>query len=314
MPEIDILLASYNGEKFIAEQLDSLLAQTFKDFRVIIRDDGSTDRTPEIIADYEARYPGIIEAVHDDVTCRSATKNFFQLMKYAKADYIMFCDQDDYWLPYKIQVSLWHMKEAERRNTGKPVLIFSGLNVTDENLNSMNRFLQFDIESSQYKNFRNLILSNTVSGCTSIINRPLYEMCSSWEEGMPFAYDSMIAVLASLCGVIEHIPAAMVLYRQHKNNTSGYMGVGGGGGYFSNWVKKVWRLGRSFHIKRKSEFLFENYRDIIPPEKYKELGDFLAFINKNRIAKFFMLLFGRGYNIEGRLFCRIKYFLRLVLS
>ncbi|MBQ3450586.1 MAG: glycosyltransferase [Synergistaceae bacterium] len=78
MAEIDILLAAYNGEKFIAEQLDSLIAQTFKDFRIIIRDDGSNDNTPAIIQDYAEKYPGIIEVVHDDVICRNPAKNFFE--------------------------------------------------------------------------------------------------------------------------------------------------------------------------------------------------------------------------------------------
>ena len=96
MAEVDILLAAYNGEKFIAEQIESILAQTYQDFRLVIRDDGSSDNTPAIIEDYAAKYPGKIEVVHDDAVCKSPAKNFFELLKHAEADYVMFSDQDDY--------------------------------------------------------------------------------------------------------------------------------------------------------------------------------------------------------------------------
>ena len=89
MAKIDILMAAYNGERFIAEQIDSILGQTFQDFRLLIRDDGSNDNTPAIIEEYAKKYPGKIEIVHDNAVCKSATKNFFELLKHAEAD--MYC-------------------------------------------------------------------------------------------------------------------------------------------------------------------------------------------------------------------------------
>ena len=314
MPEIDILMAAYNGEEFIAEQIDSILNQTFQDFRLLIRDDGSSDNTPAIIEDYAQKYPDKIEIVHDDVVCRNPYKNFMELLKHAKADYVMFSDQDDYWLPYKIQVTLWHIKELERKNPGLPALVFSGMKVVDENLQSMNRFLQYSLDKAEYT-FTNLLLSNVVSGCTSMLNKALYTKSKGYIEDMPFAHDSIFATLAPLCGVIEHIPAAMILYRQHKHNASGYMGVGGGHGYFVNWLKKIWGIRRSSAgVKMKCDFLRRNYSDVMLPEKLEELNRFEALLNRNMIVKFFMLLFGKGYKLEGRLFCKIKYFLRFVLS
>ena len=314
MPEIDILLAAYNGEEFIAEQIDSILAQTFQDFRLIIRDDGSSDNTPAIIEEYSRKYPDKIEIVHDDVVCRDPYKNFMELLKHATANYVMFCDQDDYWLPYKLQVMLWHMKDIEHRDPGLPVYVLSGLNVVDENLQSMDRFLQLSLEKTEYKKFTNLLLSNVAAGCASIMNKALYSKSKGYIDGMPFAHDSILAILASMCGVIEHIPAAMVFYRQHKHNASGYMGVGGGHGYFVNWLIKLWNLRKASFIKLKCDFLLRNYYDIIPPEKLDELEKFKALLDRNKVVKFFMLLFGKGYKPEGRLFCRIKYFLRIVLS
>ena len=314
MPEIDILMAAYNGEEFIAEQIDSILSQTFQDFRLLIRDDGSSDKTPAIIEEYAQKYPDKIEIVHDDVVCRNPYKNFMELLKHAKADYVMFSDQDDYWLPYKIQVTLWHMKELERKNPGLPALVFSGLKVVDENLQSMNRCIQYSLDKAEYT-FTNLLMSNVVSGCTSMFNLALYSKSKGYIEGMRFAHDSLLATLAASCGVIEHIPAAMILYRQHKHNASGYMGVGGGHGYFVNWLKKIWGIKRSSAgVKMKCDFLRRNYSEVMLPEKLEELNRFEALLNRNIIVKFFMLLFGKGYKLKGRLYCRIKYFLRFVLS
>ena len=315
MPEMDILMAVKDGEEFIAEQIDSILNQTFQDFRLIIRDNRSSDNTPAIIEEYVKKYPGKIQAVHDDVDCtESFTRNFMQLLTYAEADYVMFSDADDVWLPYKIQVTLWHMKELERKNPGLPALVFSGLHVVDENLQSMDRFMQYALESTEYKNFKNLMMSNAASGCASMFNRALYTKAKGYIEGMPFAHDSLLAMLAAMCGMIELIPAAMVLYRQHKHNASGYMGVGGGHGYFVNWLIKLRKIRKALNVKSKCEFLRKNYSDVIPPEKIAELNTFEALLGRNKAVKFFMLLFGKGYKLEGRLFCRVKYFVKFVLS
>ena len=314
MPEIDILMAAYNGEEFIAEQIDSILNQTFQNFRLLIRDDGSTDNTPAIIEKYEQKYPGKIEVVHDDVVCRNPYKNFLELLKHAEADYVMFSDRDDYWLPYKIQVTLWHMKELEHKNPGLPALVFSGMKVVDEKLQSMNRFLQYSLDRAEYT-FTNLLMSNVVSGCTSMLNRALYSKSKGYIEGMRFAHDSFFATLAPLCGVIEHIPAAMILYRQHQHNASGYMGVGGGHGYFVNWLIKIRGLRKTaVGVKERCDLMLENFSDVMLPDKREELKKFRALLDRNKLAKCFMLLFGRGYKLEGRLYCRIKYFLRFVLS
>lgn len=315
MPEIDILMAVRNGEKYIAEQIDSILNQTFQDFRLIIRDNSSTDNTPAIIEEYVKKYPGKVQAVHDDVDCTASfTKNFMQLLTYAEADYVMFTDSDDYWLPYKIQVSLWHMKELERKNPGLPALVFSGLQVVDENLQSMDICSQYITGVPEYRNFTNLLLSNVVSGCTSILNRALYSKSKGYIEDMPFAHDSFFGAMASGCGVLEHIPAAMILYRQHGHNASGYIGASGKHGVIMSWLVKVLEF-RTYavNVRKKCKFMLEHYSDVLLPERRENLEKFVALLDKPKIAKFFMLLFGKWYKLEGRLYCKIKYFFRVVL-
>lgn len=173
MAEIDILLAAYNGEKYIAEQIDSILNQTYKDIRILIRDDGSADNTPKIIEEYAEKYPGIIEVVNDDAVCGHPAKNFLRLMKYAKADYVMFSDQDDYWLPYKVQITHDYMKKTEQENPGKPVLVFCGLNVADESLKGTGKFMSLDADEPVYST-KSFLMGNSITGSTEMMNRTAY--------------------------------------------------------------------------------------------------------------------------------------------
>ena len=223
MPEVDILLAAYNGEEFIAEQIESILAQTFQDFRLVIRDDGSSDNTPAIIEDYAAKYPNKIQVVHDDVVCRSATSNFFQLLTYASADYVMFCDQDDSLLPYKVEAILWHMKRAEQENPRKPVMVFTGFEVVDEHLNSMKLFGSVDVPEYLYDFTAMLMMNNCVAGCTEMIKRALYEAMGGYDERCGY-HDAFSALYASAVGVIVHLTMASIKYRQHSGNNVGFWG------------------------------------------------------------------------------------------
>ena len=291
MAEVDILLASYNGEKYIAEQLDSLLAQTFKDIRIIIRDDGSTDRTPEIIEEYAGKYPGIIEVVHDDVVCKNAGKNFFQLMKYAKAEYIMLSDQDDYWLPYKVQITLDYMKNTERENPGKPVLVFCGVNVVDENLKETGILCHIPLDKINYST-KGLLWGCCTMGCTQMLNRAAYKDFGDFSEQMDM-HDYWTGLYVSICGVMRYIPMPLMLYRQHSNNVFGYKQ--------QSFAKHIWlivsspfkklRLSREkFYFKRDmAELLLKMYEHKMTPEKKQEINDFLGLFSKNRISRFMSL-------------------------
>src|SRR5205085_8699781 len=103
---ITILLATYNGEKYIDEQLQSLLNQTYTNWHLIIRDDNSTDGTPAILASYQQQYPEKITIMPNKGANLGSVLNFNALLTFAhNAHYIMFCDQDDQWLPDKIEVT-----------------------------------------------------------------------------------------------------------------------------------------------------------------------------------------------------------------
>ena len=103
---VEILLASYNGEAYIREQIDSILAQSDKRWHLTVSDDGSTDGTAKIIDEYVARYPERIVRYRSGIRFGNARDHFFHLMKMCDAPYMFFCDQDDVWYPQKIQIMM----------------------------------------------------------------------------------------------------------------------------------------------------------------------------------------------------------------
>ena len=289
MPKIDILLAAYNGEKYIAQQIDSILNQTFQDFRLIIRDDGSNDNTPAIIEDYAHRYPAKIEIARDDVVCRSATRNFFQLLTYAQADYVMFSDQDDVWLPEKIQVTYDRMRQAETENPGKPVLVFTGLKVVDAELKSLNHFKAMNLVPIRY-DFRDVIYANIATGCTQMLNRALYVNMGGYVEVINL-HDWWTTLYASALGVVAHVPQATMHYRQHGNNVigSGSYKLLGKGGYIDKVLKFITNLKkerRGFYGKRNEiQFFRTRYLHILPPDKLKQVDECLELFSSNRLKR-----------------------------
>lgn len=298
MAEVDILMAAYNGEKYIAEQIESILAQTYQDFRLLIRDDDSTDGTPAIIGEYAARYPGKIVVVHDDVECHDAAKNFFQLLTYAEADYVMFSDQDDVWLPYKVKLTRWYMKRTELENPNKPVMVFTGLELVDENMKSLDCFMSYDLRKSKYEFDSLLIYGNVAAGCTMMINRNLWETLGKYEEPIDL-HDRWIALFASACGVVCHIHAATIFYRQHSDNAVGAaVLLEGKWQYrlkkllqhvrkpFSDFTKskEIWTL------RREQCVLFrKRYESLMPPDKLQQLDNYFALFSPNRFTRLMAL-------------------------
>lgn len=294
MPEIDILMAAYNGEKYISEQVESILSQTFTDWRLLIRDDGSNDNTPAIIEEYAAKYPGKIEVIHDDAVCRNATKNFFELLKHAEADYVMFCDQDDVWLPYKIQITYDYMKKAERENPDKPVLIFTGLQIVDAELRSMDQLMSLNFPERRYT-FKELILGNCAAGCTEMLNRKCYKGMGGFHEGIKY-HDWWASLYASAFGVIVRVPMALILYRQHGDNAVGATKELNNKRGFTYYLNKIWeycrnplykitdRITRMKSLIKETHINCRNYRslfDSLPPEKLKELDEISELFGKS---------------------------------
>lgn len=222
-PTVDILLASYNGEAFLAEQIESVLAQDFQDWRLLVRDDGSSDGTTAIISRYVSQYPDKINLIEDQDTGLGAAGNFARLIEQSRAPYVMLCDQDDVWLPHKVGRMLAAIRELETESaTEQPLLVFSDLTVVDRDLNMVHpsfwRFMLADPVAGTSIN--RLMGQNVVTGCASICNRRLVELTLPI-PAEALMHDWWMALVAASLGQLRCFPEATVLYRQHGANTLG---------------------------------------------------------------------------------------------
>lgn len=218
---IDVLLAAYEGERFLDAQVQSLLSQENADLRILARDDGSADGTYFLLHAYEATESGKF-FVYDGGQHLGAAENFFALMAQSDAPYVMFCDQDDVWYPYKAEQTLAVMQDMEREHGRDcPVLVHSDLAVVVDGQiasGSLMRYQKLDPTRTQ---LRQLLAQNVVTGCTVMVNRALCELALSRPHAGLLMHDWWLALIASTFGEIGFVDEATMLYRQHGGNRVG---------------------------------------------------------------------------------------------
>lgn len=219
---VAVLLATYNGERFLKEQLDSIFAQTYSNILVYARDDCSVDCSRDILDNYAKKYPEHLVVLPRGERL-GARGSFSCLMGFCDADYIFFCDQDDLWVPNKIESGLRALVELESINgTNIPALIHSDLKVVNENLqvihDSFWRYQHLNPDNGTTLN--RLLVQNYVTGCTMGINRALSQLAFPVPEAAVM-HDWWIALVAASFGVIRHLDAQTILYRQHGRNEKG---------------------------------------------------------------------------------------------
>ncbi len=221
--KIAILLATYNGEKYIEEQINSLFAQSYTEWELFIHDDGSTDKTSEIIDIFEKEYPEKIHVLHADA-CGGSKENFFFLMKQIQAPYIMFCDQDDVWVPDKVEASFLQMQSVEKQAGAEaPILVFSDLSIVDSSMNLLAERMSIYQKLNPYRTCpENLMIQNVVTGCTVMINQALATLAGKPDDlGNIIMHDWWCALVATCFGKISYVDRPLVFYRQHESNSVG---------------------------------------------------------------------------------------------
>jgi glycosyltransferase involved in cell wall biosynthesis len=231
-PKIAILLSTYNGAKFLAEQLDSLLQQSYSNLVIVIRDDGSTDTTVELISHYCAEHKNRIHWISNDEENLGASGSFSFLIEYVLANkekleldsaYMMFCDQDDIWFEDKIEKQVAAMLQAEQNTDGKtmPLLVHTDLQVVSEQnqaiAKSLIRYQGLEIERNR---FTNMVISNLVTGCTALINEALAVKAVPVSK-QAIMHDWWLALVAAAFGKVIFLNTPLVHYRQHDSNTIG---------------------------------------------------------------------------------------------
>jgi glycosyltransferase involved in cell wall biosynthesis len=223
LPEVEVLLATYNGERFLREQLDSIFAQDYGNIRVLARDDGSSDSTVDILAEYAERFPGRLRLMPPSSPTGSPKSNFLLLMKASTADYICFSDQDDVWLPDKVSRTKRAMDQLESR-WGKrvPLLVFTDLALVDENLRMIDEsfWTCLHIIPERINRRAQLMVHSVVTGSTVMLNRPLLDLSLRMSEDA-YMHDGWVSWVASYMGKSSIVRTQTVLYRQHDCNVLG---------------------------------------------------------------------------------------------
>ena len=214
--KVNIVLSTYNGAKFLSEQIDSIQAQTFTDWQLLIRDDDSTDKTLDIIAAYTVKDERIRLINEGNRKNLGVIKSFYKLIKDDVADYYFFCDQDDVWLPEKLAIML---AETTKHDANESLMVYMDLSVVDENLKVINP----SMVSSQSHHANTSLLAelteNTVTGGVAMINHALVKRWSSSDSMI--MHDWYLALLATATGKLVYIDKPGELYRQHDHNVLG---------------------------------------------------------------------------------------------
>jgi len=292
--KILILLATYNGEKFLESLINSILSQTFKNWILLIHDDGSTDHTLDIIYKYKDLYPNKIKLIEDNNIFKSAKANFAYLMQYAKEhfndyQYIMFADQDDVWFPTKIEISLKKILDIEKKY-GKdlPILVYTDLVVVDELLRVIScSFWKYQRINPKHNSFNRLLIQNVVTGCTILTNKPALDIATPVPKEA-IMHDWWLALVVSAFGILDFIPTPTILYRQHPLNDTGAKKWD-----FYSAIKRIFNKKELETFKRNFEksvtqakIFYSLYKHQLSPKSEEILLSYINLPQKTFIEKF----------------------------
>jgi len=291
MSAVQVLLATYNGGAYLAQQLDSILAQQCVELSILLRDDGSTDNTLAIVADYQQRYPQQLQLLRDEHPAAGAAANFLHLLAAeSTADYVAFCDQDDVWLPDRLLVAVQALQAIK---ADVPALYFSAYLTGNAQLEPVGRSLLFQ----RPPGFGNALVQNIVIGATTVINRPLWQMLR--EPGLDaremIMHDWWAYLLASAFGRVIYDPEPRIIYRQHVANV---IGTGQG-------LNKRWRRLQGFfngsdagRAGRQARYFWQRHGQQLSAAQQQLLQD--VYLSGSGLKALRCLLTRQVYGMRGR--------------
>ena len=227
MSTCDVILAVWNGQDYLPAMLDSLLSQTTSEFNVLVRDDGSTDGSREILENYKQKFDGRLSVIAGEST-RSATANFAILMRETKADYVLFADQDDVWRPEKVGLTSRSLKEAEAKyGRSTPIYFATDIEVANKDLELINpSYWKWKrLKASRMSKLSQSLICVSIQGMASGINRALLDLANP-VSAKAISHDWWTQLTAAAMGKVICDPTTTALYRVHGGNASGPKPVG----------------------------------------------------------------------------------------
>lgn len=273
---VDILMATYNGEAFVEEQVRSIIAQSFSDWRLLIHDDGSTDQTKTILHRLMREDERIL-LIEDNFCHLGVARNFIHLASLSTAPYCMFCDQDDIWLPSKIEEMYQNISQYKQTI---PQVVYSNAYLWNpqQGILSNKNTLTYPTTIRQ-----TLFLNTGIQGAASIFNRKMCELINQ-----PLAYYAMhdhLLLLAAICfGEVHYLHKSLMYYRQHDNNVTG-----NAPGSITKKIQLMWQnrhipLVSKEHLKGLQAF-YRFFQQEISPKDKQLITTFLNLTNQTFIIR-----------------------------
>ncbi len=218
IPQVEIALATYNGARFLPEQLASIAAQDWTEIGIVAADDGSTDKTPDILSTFTARPLRVVA----DTGGRGVRDNFAVALGATVAPYVFLSDQDDWWEADKVSAMMAKMLELERvHGAAHPILVTCDLAIVDRNLQPTGgNWFAATSKSADAHALADLVLTGHVPGCAMAVNRALLDMALPIPADV-YIHDWWITLLAATMGTIGYVDRPLIRYRQHGSNTLG---------------------------------------------------------------------------------------------
>ena len=288
MRKVCVLMSTYNGERYLKEQIDSILNQKNVDIKLLIRDDGSKDSTVSIIKEYQKKTDNIVELYPFKCNIGFAESFWELLLNAPKADFYAFADQDDFWLDEKLSTAVEYLEKKTI-----PCLYASNFWLVDENLKKIEQEPLFTMEAVRPEN---LIITNTrACGNTMVWNRKLQELVllHPEKEMITTYHDIRLEFMAAMLGEFYIDLNRTILYRQHTNNVSG----GSVTASKKYWLKGRWKQVRKrlfgseeekHYEEYRAKIFLKNYRPYLSEEKINYLNSVINY--RKNINKTFELL------------------------
>ena len=297
---IDILMATYNGGVYIKEQIQSIIDQSYKNWRLVIHDDASSDDTVDKAMDMaqvlarqlREENDGSIRSIQISVNQPASggpAANFLGLVGSATSEYAMFCDQDDVWHPDKVEKTLEKMLELEEKY-GKetPLLVYTDLVVVDAHLKEMAPSFMEYMKLPTDLTLNRALLQNGVTGCTVMMNRALYEKLRlAKDTDKIIMHDHFATLIAVAFGAFIRVEESTIDYRQHGDNS---VGAADAKSFAYLWAR--YRRGKKMFQKDmynstvQAGYFYELYKDDIRDEDKKKLiYEYSQLFSKNKLQR-----------------------------
>jgi len=280
-----VAMATYNGERYLSEQLESILSQTIKPAQIVVSDDRSTDKTPDILKEYSKS--GLIKfSVNENK--QGVISNFKNAVSLIDGSgYIALSDQDDIWVPEKLQVLWERLSAIDDGQT--PAMVYSDLTVVDRNGRALNPSFWNELGQDGYRHcLQTLLYGNFVTGCTILMNKQMAELLKTTPLDVPM-HDAWLALIAFSFGRVDVEPKPLVHYRKHENNVAhneGYRKPSRA----QRWGRHIYSIisGDNEYLKpelRIAEEFYKLYRTKLDSDKQEMFERFLALKGRSFLVK-----------------------------